>query len=177
MVAKAPTEAPTYRGNKALVAAERMMTEHQRSAGGVVADRDRLLLISTQNGRRWQLPKGHIEAGESAEDAAIREVREETGVTGRVVETLSRVEYWYVGKDRLRVHKQVDFFLLDYVEGDAANFDPAEVSGAEWFAWDEGLRKMSFPNERRVAEEARVATDGRPLPSPDPPGALGIRRT
>ena len=132
-----------------------MRTEHHRSAGGLVVEGDRILLISTQSGRRWQLPKGHIEEGESAEQAALREVREETGVTGRVVAPLSEVEYWFVEKGARRVHKRVDYFLLDYVCGSAADFDAAEVSGAEWFSWEEGIAKLSFDNERRVVLQAR----------------------
>lgn len=137
-----------------------MKTEHHRSAGGLVVDGSRILLISTQNGRRWQLPKGHIEAGETPEAAAVREVQEETGVTGRVVAPLSPVEYWYVEKGPRRVHKRVDYFLLVYVSGDAANFDPKEVSGAEWFSWDTGLGKLTFDNERRVVEQARRLVEG-----------------
>ncbi|MFY9826232.1 MAG: NUDIX hydrolase [Thermoanaerobaculia bacterium] len=132
-----------------------MRTEHHRSAGGLVVEGDRILLISTQAGRRWQLPKGHIELGETAEQTAVREVREETGVTGRVVAPLSEVEYWFVEKGARRVHKRVDYFLLDYVCGSAADFDAREVSGAEWFSWDEGIAKLSFDNERRVVLQAR----------------------
>ena len=115
----------------------------------------RILLISTQDGRRWQLPKGHIERGESPEQAAVREIQEETGVTGRVIAPLPGVEYWFVEKGSRRVHKQVDYFLLAYVGGTVADFDAHEVSGAEWFSWDEGLAKLSFENERRVVETAR----------------------
>jgi 8-oxo-dGTP diphosphatase len=132
-----------------------MRTEHHRSAGGLVVEAGRILLISTQAGRRWQLPKGHIEMGETAEQAALREVREETGVTGRVVAPLSEVEYWFVEKGARRVHKRVDYFLLDYVSGSAADFDTREVSGAEWFSWEEGIAKLSFDNERRVVLQAR----------------------
>jgi 8-oxo-dGTP pyrophosphatase MutT (NUDIX family) len=132
-----------------------MRTEYHRSAGGLVVEGDRILLISTQAGRRWQLPKGHIEEGETAEQAALREVREETGVSGRVVAPLSEVEYWFVEKGARRVHKRVDYFLLDYVSGSAADFDAAEVSGAEWFSWDQGIAKLSFDNERRVVLQAR----------------------
>jgi 8-oxo-dGTP pyrophosphatase MutT (NUDIX family) len=133
-----------------------MATEHHRSAGGLVVRASRILLISTQDGRRWQLPKGHIEPGESPEETAVREVREETGVTGRVVAPLPEVEYWYVEKGRRRIHKRVDYFLLEYVSGDAADFDAGEVSGAAWFSWEKGIAKLSFENERRVAEEARA---------------------
>lgn len=136
-----------------------MKTEHHRSAGGLVVHDGHILLISTQEGRRWQLPKGHIEEGETPEEAAVREVREETGVSGRVVAPLSDIEYWFVEKGRRRVHKRVDYFLLDYVGGDAANFDAREVSGAGWFTWDEGIARLSFENERRVAREARELSE------------------
>ena len=159
-VKKPPTEpaapgAHGAAGAPAAVADSRLKTEHHRSAGGLVVRGESILLISTQNGKRWQLPKGHIEAGESAEQAAVREVREETGVTGDVVAPLPGIEYWYVEKGRLRVHKHVAYFLLEYLTGDAANFDQREVSGAEWFGWDEGLRKLSFDNERKAAAQAR----------------------
>jgi 8-oxo-dGTP pyrophosphatase MutT (NUDIX family) len=86
-------------------------------------------------------------------------VREETGVTGRVVDRLPSVEYWYVERGPRRVHKQVDYFLLEYVSGQATDFDSREVSGAEWFSWDVGFAKLSFENERRVVEQARRIVD------------------
>jgi 8-oxo-dGTP pyrophosphatase MutT (NUDIX family) len=138
-----------------------MKTVHHRSAGGLVVDGSRILLISTQDGRRWQLPKGHIEEGETAEQAAVREVREETGVTGRVVASLPGIEYWFVEKRTSRVHKQVEYFLLVYVSGDAADFDPHEVSSAEWFLWDLGIARLSFDNERRVVQAAREIAESR----------------
>jgi 8-oxo-dGTP pyrophosphatase MutT (NUDIX family) len=138
--------------------------ERQRSAGGLVARGDEVLLIATGGGRRWQLPKGHVEPGESLADAAVREVREETGVTGRIVATLPAIDYTFVEKDGRRVRKHVDYFLLEYVEGDAADHDPAEVDAARWFAWPEALRRLTHVNERRVAERARelAGTTGGP---------------
>ena len=132
-----------------------MKTEHHRSAGGLVVEGERILLISTQDGRRWQLPKGHIEPGESPEQAAVREVREETGVTGRVLAALPGVEYWFIERGQRRVHKQVEYFLLAYISGDAADFDRDEVSGAQWFSWEEGIDKLSFDNERRVVRSIK----------------------
>lgn len=132
--------------------------ERQRSAGGLVVRDGEVLLIATGGGRRWQLPKGHVEPGESLAEAAVREVREETGVSGRIVATLPAIDYTFVEKDGRRVRKHVDYFLLDYVEGDAADHDPAEVDAARWFAWPEALRRLTHVNERRVAERARELT-------------------
>jgi 8-oxo-dGTP pyrophosphatase MutT (NUDIX family) len=145
-----------------------MKTAHHHSAGGLVVRGPLILLISTQAGKRWQLPKGHIEEGETPEQAAVREVREETGVTSRVVAPLQGVEYWFIERGLHRIHKQVDYFLLDYVSGDNADFDAHEVSGAEWFSWDEGIAKLSFENERRVVEQAReISTGNRREADPD----------
>ncbi|HEY6554254.1 MAG TPA: NUDIX domain-containing protein, partial [Vicinamibacteria bacterium] len=103
-----------------------MKTEEHRSAGGLIVHGSQILLISVMEGKRWQLPKGHIEEGETPEETAVREVREETGVTGRVRGPLPGVEYWFFDRGA-RIHKQVDYFLLDYVSGDPADFDASEV--------------------------------------------------
>jgi 8-oxo-dGTP pyrophosphatase MutT (NUDIX family) len=125
-----------------------------------------VLLISTQEGRRWQLPKGHIAEGETPEVTAVREVREETGVTGRVLAALPGVDYWFAERGGRRIHKTVDYFLLEYVSGSAADFDPGEVSGADWFSWDEAIGKISFDNERKVLLAARtLAEPGESLPA------------
>lgn len=130
-----------------------MKTEHQHSAGGVVVRDGEILLIALAEGRRWQLPKGHIEAGESSAEAAAREVHEETGVRGRPVGELPSIDYWFV-EDGKRIHKRVDFFLCEYLEGSTRDFDPQEVSGAAWFPWEQGVRLLTFDNERRVARRA-----------------------
>jgi len=148
--------------------------ERHRSAGGLVVQGPEVLLISTQEGRRWQLPKGHIEQGETPEATAVREVREETGVTGRVVAPLPGVDYWFAERGGKRIHKTVDYFLLDYVSGSAADFDPGEVSGASWFPWDEAIRRISFDNERKVLQAARELA-GVPAPTApaESPAATG----
>jgi 8-oxo-dGTP pyrophosphatase MutT (NUDIX family) len=117
-----------------------------------------VLLIATAGGRRWQLPKGHLEGAEKPEEAAIREVREETGVTGRVVAALSGIDYSFIERGMRRISKHVDYFLLTYERGSETDFDPREVVAAQWFPWREAIEKLSHDNERRVAEEAwRVA--------------------
>lgn len=134
--------------------------EHHRSAGGLIVHGSRILLISVLEGRRWQLPKGHIEEGETPEEAAVREIQEETGITGTIRAPLPGVEYWFVDRRKRRIHKTVDYFLLDFVSGDPANFDPREVSGAEWMTWEEGLARLTFDNERKAVETAREICEG-----------------
>ena len=131
-----------------------MKLEHQRSAGGLVIRGGEVLLIALQEGRRWQLPKGHLEPGESAEQAAMREVREETGVRGRPLAALPSIDYWFVERGR-RIHKTVEYFLLEFAGGSADEFDPKEVSGARWFPWEEAIARLSFDNEKSVASAAQ----------------------
>lgn len=100
-------------------------TKLQISAGGVAfRKRDgtiEVALISVGDDGRWQLPKGIVDKGESTEDAAVREVREEAGIETEVVERIDKVEYWYVWNEeggRVRYHKFVYFYLLRYKSGD-----------------------------------------------------------
>jgi len=136
----------------------------QHSAGGVVVRDGSVLLIATAGGARWQLPKGRIEPGESSEEAAVREVREETGVTGRVLAPLPGIDYWFAEGARKRIRKHVDYYLLDYVAGSEADFDRKEVSEARWFEWEEALERLTHANERRVAESARRMVTGEETP-------------
>ncbi|MGE4191647.1 MAG: NUDIX hydrolase [Thermoanaerobaculia bacterium] len=138
--------------------------EHQHSAGGDVVRGEQDLLISTAGGRRWQLPKGHIVWNERPPETAVREVREETGVTGRVLAPVSGIDYTFVERGARRIRKHVDYFLLAYESGSETDFDPREVVGAQWFPWAEALEKLSHANERRVAEEAwRIARREGPI--------------
>jgi 8-oxo-dGTP pyrophosphatase MutT (NUDIX family) len=126
----------------------------QHSAGGLVVRGDEVLLIATAGGRRWQLPKGHLEAGELPAEAALREVREETGVTGSILAPLSGVDYTFLERGKHRIRKHVDYFLLSYESGSETNFEPREVVAARWFPWAEAIARLSHANDRRVAEQA-----------------------
>lgn len=134
----------------------------QHSAGGLVSREGEVLLIATAGGARWQLPKGRLEPGETPEEAAVREVREETGITGRIVAPLPGIDYWFAEGRRKRIRKHVDYYLLEYVAGDERDFDRREVHDARWFPWSDAVVRLTHANERRVAENARRLVEGEP---------------
>jgi len=141
--------------------ASKLPVKEQVSAGGVVFRGNKgnaeVVIVSVGGQNRWQLPKGMVEKGESPETAAVREAREEAGVSSEVVQLIETIEYWYAGLDdgiRLRFHKRVHFFLLRYLAGDTKDHD-WEVNEARWVPIDDATSQLAFDNERRVMERAR----------------------
>jgi 8-oxo-dGTP pyrophosphatase MutT (NUDIX family) len=127
------------------------------SAGGVVVrDGACVVIVPTRrdaNGSRvLALPKGHPEEGESASDAALREVREEAGVEARLVEKLGDVRYWYMRGGR-RIAKVVSFFLLEYLSGEVDDHD-REVEHARWLPLEDAARELTYKGERDMARRA-----------------------
>jgi 8-oxo-dGTP pyrophosphatase MutT (NUDIX family) len=123
------------------------------SAGGVVVRGDEVVTIvpvkRDANGQRvLGLPKGHPEAGETAEQAAIREVREETGVTADLIEPLGEVSYIYERRGR-QVAKRVAFFRFEYRSGDLADHDH-EIEDARWMKLAEAAAQLTYEGEREV---------------------------
>jgi|CXWL01.1.fsa_nt_gi 8-oxo-dGTP pyrophosphatase MutT (NUDIX family) len=142
----------------------RLATSFRHSAGGVLMRNEQILLIVSKSGH-WRLPKGRLEKGETSVEAAIRETREETGVMGTPRGTLPGIEYVYIERGRKRIHKKVDFYLMDWVSGEPVDFDRTEVKDAAWFSWDESLRKLWFENERIVVRRARELAQEAPPPA------------
>jgi 8-oxo-dGTP pyrophosphatase MutT (NUDIX family) len=138
--------------------ASRAPLGRETSYGGVVvrrtADGDdfELLTIVPRGTRVTGLPKGGANPGETPEQTAAREVREETGTTVDVQERLGEVSYWYRRNGR-RIHKTVHFFLCRYVSGDTADHDH-EVDDARWISLQDADRLLTYPAERRLAELA-----------------------
>jgi 8-oxo-dGTP diphosphatase len=112
-----------------------------------------LLLIHDQYGR-WTLPKGHLEPGESEREAAEREVREETGISGELGELVARVVYPVRSKRGLERLKQVAFFLLRADSAEARPQAEEGISAAEWFAPEEALVQIGYPQVRDVLAQA-----------------------
>lgn len=149
-------------------AREPIPTERQVSSGGVVfrrrGDGVEVALVLVGEKRRWQLPKGIVDPGESPETTAVREAREEAGVESTLVAPLETIEYWYVGNERgrgrVRYHKFVHFFLLEYERGDVRDHDH-EVLEARWVPVAEAAGMLAFSGERKVMEEAaRLLANG-----------------
>ena len=117
------------------------------SAGGLVIrrmrGRDYLAVVLVKKGTVMALPKGHIDPGETAAEAAQREVREEAGLEGRLVEKLGDVKYWYV-RSGDRVFKVVSFFLFRYVSGTVQDYQREEVDGAEWVPLADAPRLLAY---------------------------------
>ena len=132
--------------------------QKQTSAGGVIFKKNddsfQIILISVRNGQAWCLPKGIVDKGETTEEAALREVSEETGLTGRIIDKLGEINYWYYIKgENIKCRKTVHFYLMEYVSGDTAEHD-FEVDEAGWFSLDAALEKVSYKGDRTMVEKA-----------------------
>ena len=141
---------------------EKIPTLEQVSAGGVAFRNDRgkleIAIVAVNPSLRWQVPKGLIDAGESEEQAAVREVREEAGIDCELLEKIETVEYWYFATqkgERVRYHKFVHFFLLKYLAGETENHDH-EIAEARWVSIDEAVRMLAFKSEQETVRKAEL---------------------
>lgn len=137
-----------------------MKSQERISAGGVAIrnenGRVEIAIIQTSKEGRWQLPKGLIDPGETPEQAAIREVREEAGITCEIVEKIDSVDYWYVdrwGTEPMRVHKYVHFYLMKYISGDVGDHDD-EVVDVRWSDIEQAINTLAFNDEKNMVKKA-----------------------
>ncbi len=133
--------------------------KRQVSAGGVIFRKHNfsveIALIAVKSGHVWCLPKGIIDKGESPEMTAVREVSEETGLKGRIIERLGEINYWYyIKEEESRCKKTVHFFLIEYESGDISKHD-LEVDKVSWFHIDDALKKTSYKGEKQIIEKAK----------------------
>lgn len=127
------------------------------SAGGLVVDKsgELGLLIGRidKRGRMlWSLPKGHIEAGESPEDAALREVLEETGIKSSITRSLGVIDFWFMAEGK-RIHKTVHHFLFLELSG---KLEPqvSEVDDVKWFPLENIAKILAYPDERKLIQNS-----------------------
>lgn len=131
----------------------------QISSGGVIFRKNdasiEIALVAVKDGKVWCLPKGMVDKGEKPDETAVREVSEETGLKGRIIEKLGDINYWYYLKEEeARCRKTVHFYLLEYKGGDISKHD-WEVDNAAWFQIDDALKIASHKNEKEIIEKAR----------------------
>lgn len=136
--------------------------KRQVSAGGVAfrlhEGRVEFALVCPAGRSIWCLPKGMVEPGERPEEAGLREVREETGLVGRLRGALGEIEYWFAERAQgIRVHKRVHHFLFEAVGGSLDDHDH-EIGEVRWFDAADALRSLQFANERTILERAIQAT-------------------
>jgi periplasmic divalent cation tolerance protein len=159
--------------NEVAPSEDNVRTVKEVSAGGMIyrkhADEFEIALIHVRN--RWGLPKGHVEEGERVEEAALREVREETGLTGKLIRKLGDIRYSYRDKTKqgepIRIYKRVHFYLLSYVKGDVRDHDH-EADDARWFPIEQAIKLLKFATERKMVHRAwslLAARQGPPRPA------------
>ncbi|MCA5894145.1 NUDIX hydrolase [Isoptericola sp. NEAU-Y5] len=154
---------PGVVGSAATGSTAHLPVVEETSAGGLVVERTpgghqaAVIVRRNRAGRlEWCLPKGHLEGDETPEQAAVREIREETGILGTVRTELGIIDYWFSGEDR-RVHKVVHHFLLRAEGGIiTAEGDPdQEAEDALWVPVADLGHRLSYPNEQRLAGVAQ----------------------
>ena len=130
------------------------------SAGGIVFKKSEkateVLVCQHSQHHGWVFPKGLIAdriKDEGKEETALREVMEETGITGKILQELSPVEYWYVLKGE-KIKKKVYYYLMVYVSGDTKTHD-LEMENVEWLPQEEVLDRLTYQLDKMVWQEAR----------------------
>ena len=140
-----------------MAAGKRGNVRHEHSAGGAVITlrdgRPYVAMIATRGRLRWGLPKGMVAQGETSEEAALREVQEETGLEAVIVKPLDTIEYFFrVGGTLIR--KRVDFYLMQHTGGELAP-QLSEVDDAQWVLLSEAIERASFDSEKKLLEAAQ----------------------
>lgn len=134
----------------------------ERSSGGLVVRSEggspSVVMIATRGKTRWGLPKGAANGGETREAAAVREVKEETGLDAEIVSHLDTIEYFFRAGETL-IHKFVDFYLMVFRGGELQP-QLSEVDDAAWFPLEQAVDRSSFPSEKKILEHFLASWEG-----------------
>jgi len=151
---------------------KKVKTERQISSGGVIFRRNpssipplkkggeggiEVALIAVKDGAVWCLPKGLRENGETIARTAHREVKEETGLDGKIIKLIDHIQYFYAHKEAeetKRFFKIVYFFLMEYTQGDVKNHD-SEVNDCQWFPIDDAIKTVEYKDEKEILKKAK----------------------
>lgn len=130
----------------------------ETSAGGVVFRRSNgdepAFLLIRDSYRNWGLPKGHVEAGEAAAEAALREVAEETGLTDLALRAPIQEIDWFFRFRRRLIHKTCSFYLMESASGEACPQRDEGITACRWLPFDAALKTVSYANAREVLHAA-----------------------
>jgi 8-oxo-dGTP pyrophosphatase MutT (NUDIX family) len=132
-------------------------SRNEISAGGVVyRERDgeiEVLICKAASYHQWVLPKGLVDKGESFEQAALREVTEEVGVTARIVSEIGEPERYIYSRNGMRIFKEVHYFLMEYVSGSEADHDH-EMEAVEWLPIQQAINTLAYDGAKNVLRKA-----------------------
>ncbi|MDD5424455.1 MAG: NUDIX hydrolase [Candidatus Omnitrophica bacterium] len=134
------------------------MEKLQFSAGGVVYRKSgnglEIVILTRGGGKVFCLPKGKIAKQETPEQAALREIREETGLTGVIEKEIGKIKYSFdLPEEEIVINKTVTFFLVRYVSGDTKDHD-TDAEDVSWLSIKEALKIMTYPSERQIVEKS-----------------------
>jgi 8-oxo-dGTP pyrophosphatase MutT (NUDIX family) len=151
----------------------RARAQRETSAGGVVYRVEAgapLFLLIRDSYANWGFPKGHLETGERAEDAAVREVREETGLNELALRgAIDTIDWYFRFRGRL-IHKVCHFFLMETSQAETAPQRNEGITACRWVAYGEATDAISYGNAREVLRHAfdMISGDRPAAPSPSP---------
>jgi len=130
----------------------------ETSAGGVVYrkvnNKIEFLVVQHSGHHRWVLPKGWIDEGETKEQTALREVKEEGGVEAKIEEYLGEIMIFYTNTEKEKVKKTSHFYLMKYISGDPDKDHGWEVEDTRWLPAEKAIEKLNYPGEKKMIAKA-----------------------
>ena len=136
---------------------EKWKIKRATSSGGIIYKKQKheikVALCARGKGKIWCLPKGLINKNEKSEEAAKREVKEETGLAGKLIDKIGDIDYWFIFKGT-KIHKVVHFYLFKYLSGSTADHD-FEVDNVKWLSINEAIKRLTYKNEAEIMKKAK----------------------